>query len=260
MATAPCRIWYQSFLDPSEQQPYFERLEAHLKACASPGAQFEVHGLSPPDRHLSLLTEFRCTASAIRNCIVAQERGYSAFVMGHFPDPGLVECRTAVEMPVIGLGEATLLHACTLGQKFALVTINPVFIPVHEDQIRKIGLQERCVGVRAIETQVATYMRAYEDPQAYQEVKDAFCQQVRPLIDAGAEVVIPSGGMPMLLFSGERGFAIDGAVVLDGLVVAVVQAEAAVRLHQLTGVGVSRRGVYRAAPREAIGEFLGGGS
>ena len=28
MPTAPCRIWYQSFLDPSEQRPYFERLEA----------------------------------------------------------------------------------------------------------------------------------------------------------------------------------------------------------------------------------------
>src|SRR5581483_9430777 len=219
MADADRRIWYQSFVDPDEQRPYIERLQRRLNDCSSPGVRFDVHGISPPDRHLSPLTEFRCAGSAIRNCLVAREQGYDAFVLGHFQEPGLTECRTAVDFPVVGLGEATMLHACTLGGTFALVTINPVFLPWHREQIRKLGLQDRCVGVRALDTQVETYMRAFEDEEAYQEVKTSFCLQVQPLLDAGAEVLIPAGGLPMLLFGRERGFTIRGAIVLDGIAV-----------------------------------------
>jgi len=59
---------------------------------------FEVHGVSPPDRYLSPLTEFRCAGQAIRGGIRAQEQGYDAFVVGHFQEPGLVECRAALRL------------------------------------------------------------------------------------------------------------------------------------------------------------------
>ena len=52
---------------------------------------------------------------------------------------------------MIGLGEATMLHACTLGRKIGLVTINPVFIPYHEDQIAAPRAPARVVAVRAVE-------------------------------------------------------------------------------------------------------------
>ena len=119
---SPARIWYQSFVDPAEQRPYIERLDEYLKGYADPRVCFEVHGISPPDRYLNPLTEFRCAAQVIRNAIQAEQQGYDAFVIGHFQEPGLIECRTALEIPVIGLGEATMLYACTLGRTFGLVT------------------------------------------------------------------------------------------------------------------------------------------
>jgi hypothetical protein len=39
------RLWYQSFVHPTEQRPYIERLQDLLDRAASPGIQFEVHGL-----------------------------------------------------------------------------------------------------------------------------------------------------------------------------------------------------------------------
>ena len=45
-AAAPMRIWWQSFVDPSQNAPYLERLEAYLSEIADPG------------------TSVRCTASA----------------------------------------------------------------------------------------------------------------------------------------------------------------------------------------------------
>jgi len=252
----PARIWYQSFVDPLEQGPYIRRLQQRLDALAAPGVRYEVHGISPPDRHLSPLTELRCAVRTVRHALQAEAEGCDAFVIGHFQEPGLVECRAAVDIPVIGLGEATMLHACTLGRSFGLVTINPVFVPWHRDQIIRLGLQQRAVGVRALDTQVASYVRAFEERSAYDEIKATFAQQAQLLVDEGAEVVIPAGGLPMLLLADERGYTVGGALVLNGIAVVAAMAEAALRLHRLTGAACSRHGSFARAPREAIAEFL----
>src|SRR4030095_6736349 len=114
------RIWYQSFVDAQEQRPYIQRLQERLTAYASPGVRLGVHGMPPPDRYLSPLTEFRCAAQTIENALKAQQQGFDAFVIGHFQEPGLIQCRSAIDIPVIGLGEATMLYACTQGQTFGL--------------------------------------------------------------------------------------------------------------------------------------------
>jgi Asp/Glu/hydantoin racemase len=59
----------------------------------------------------------------------------------------------------VGLGEAAMLYALTLGRKVGLVTINLIFIPWHEDQIPRYGLKERVGGVRTVETDVGDYIR-----------------------------------------------------------------------------------------------------
>jgi len=250
------RIWYQSFVDPVAQRPYFARLQALLDTYAAPGVRFEVHGIDPPDRYLSPLTEMRCAGQAVRNAIEAERSGCAAFVFGHFQDAGLLEARTAVDIPVLGLGESTMLHALTLGRTFGLVTINPVFLPWLRDQIIELGLKRQSAGVRALDTEVATYMKAYEDPVAFREVKEAFAREAMVLVEAGAEVIIPAGGLPMLLLAREQNFAVGGALVLNGLAVVAAMAETAVKLHRLTGAAVSRRGTYAKAPDAAVREFL----
>jgi Asp/Glu/hydantoin racemase len=250
------RIWYQSFVDPQDQRPYIDRLQEYLTAYAAPSVRFEVHGISPPDRYLSALTEFRCADQAIRNAIQAQQQGYDAFVIGHFQEPGLVECRSALDIPVIGLGEVAMLYACTLGRTFGLVTINPVFIPWHRDQIARLSLGQRAIGVRAIDTLVATYMQAFGDDRVYRQVKEDFCQQALPLVELGAEVIIPAGGLPMLLLARENNFTIGGATVLNGIAVVAAMTEVALKLFRLTGIAASRQGTFAKAPPEAIQEFL----
>jgi Asp/Glu/hydantoin racemase len=256
MADTASRIWYQSFVDEREQANYIGRLRLALADYADPGFDFAVHGISPPDRYLHPLTEFRCAGETIRAALAAEADGCDAFVIGHFQEPGLIECRGSLDIPVIGLGESVMLYACALGRKIGLVTINPVFIPWHDEQIARHGLGQRIVGVRAIDADVATFMRAFEDETAYAQVKDEFCRQVRPLIEQGVEVVVPAGGLPMLLFARERDFSIDGAIVLNGIAIVAKAAEMAVKLRRLTGTVVSRRGIYAKAPPEAISEFL----
>ena len=78
---APSRIWYQSFTDPQAQRPYIERLRAHLAAVTDPEFTCEVYGITPPDIHFHLLTEFRIAAQVIRNALEAERQGFAAFVI-----------------------------------------------------------------------------------------------------------------------------------------------------------------------------------
>jgi allantoin racemase len=254
----PARLWYQSFVHPVEQAPYIERLQGMLDASSSPGIKFEVHGLDPPDHMFHPLTEFRCAAQAIRNALEAERAGYDAFVIGHFQEPGLLEIRGALDIPVVGLGEASLLAALSMGRRLGLVTIDPVFIDWHERQVRAHGLDQRVAGVRAIHTDLPGFMRALTDDAGYAQVRANFVAEVRPLVAAGAEVIIPAGGLPMLLFARECPFVIDGALVLNGIAVVAKAAEMALALHRLTGSVVSRRGTYAKASPQCVEEYLRG--
>ena len=191
----PARLWYQSFVHPVEQAPYIKRLQALLDASASPGITFEVHGLDPPDHLFHPLTEFRCAAQAIRNALEAERAGYDGFVVGHFQEPGLLEIRGTLDIPVVGLGEANLLAALSMGRRFGLVTIDPVFIDWHERQVHAHGLDQRFAGVRAIHMDLPGFMRAFTDEASYTRVRADFIEQVRPLVAQGAEVIIPAGGL-----------------------------------------------------------------
>ena len=252
----PYRLWYQSFVHPVEQAPYIERLQGLLDSAAGHGFRFEVHGLDPPDHLFHPLTEFRCAAQTIRTALEAERAGYDAFVIGHFQEPGLLEFRGAVDIPVVGLGEANLLAALSMGRRIGLVTIDPIFIDWHERQVRAYGLDQRVTGVRAIHVDLPGFMRAFTDEASYAKVRTDFVDQVRPLVEAGAEVIIPAGGLPMLLFARECPFVIDGALVLNGIAVVAKAAEMALALRRLTGSVVSRRGTYAKASAECVDEYL----
>ena len=250
------KIWYQSFVDPRQQAAYCKTLLRALNGMAGDGVAFEVHGIVPPDLELHRLTEFRCARQVICHAVEAQRRGYDAFAIGHFQDGGLYEARATVDIPVLGLGEAAMLYACTLGQKIGLVTINPVFIPMHEEQVQRYGLSDRVIAVKAIETDHALLVRAFTEKKTFERVLQQFRKQVNPLVKSGVEVIIPAGGLPSLLFSRLKNFTIGGAVVLNCIAVLAKMAETAVALHRFNGTVASRLSTFQKPSAKALREFL----
>lgn len=252
---APIRIWYQGFTDADVHKPYVDRLQAHLDAVAGPGVTVRFHGVRPPAAHLHAVEELRCSLRAMANALAAEEEGYDAFALGHFQEAGLHEIKAMIDIPAVGLGEASMLFACTLGRKIGLVTIDPVFVPWHEEQVARAGLGGRVVGIAAMRTSPADYMKAFVDEDARRAVREQFRDRARPLLDAGAEVLIPAGGLPMLLLAAAPGFEVDGAPVMNGITVLVKAAETAVRLKRIDGLAVSRRAGYARPSAAALAEF-----
>ena len=181
------------------------------RKIVDPGTTVEVHGITPHDSYAHALVEHRCAREVICNAVRAEREGYDAFVIGHFQDAGLYEARSVVDIPVVALGEASMLHACTLGQRSGIVTINRRYIPWFHHQIGKYGLEKRVAGVHAMQFEPGEILRAYDSQAGFERVVDLFAEQARPLVAEGVEVLIPGGGIPMLLFSRIRGHVVDGA-------------------------------------------------
>ena len=165
------RIWFQGATDRTDMAPYIAKVEAHFKSILDPECTWTFNTTTPPGTTTHALTEYRIGRNFIRNAIEAERQGYDAVAVTHFQDPGLSEAKSAVGIPVLGLGETTLHFACTLGRKLGLVTISPAFIPWHEEQIIKYGLQQRVVGVRAVNAKVPDYIKAFASKAAYAAIQ-----------------------------------------------------------------------------------------
>jgi allantoin racemase len=252
----PTRIWWQSFVDPSQNEPYLRRMQAYLHEIAEPGTTVDVHGLTPPDRGFGRLTELRCSVLAVDGALRAEEDGFDAYAMGHFQDPGLYAARSAVRIPVVGLGEASLHWAAQLGRAIALVSIDQVFERWHVEQAELYGLRERVSHVVGMDAVVDDFAPAFAgDEDAYRRLLERFRALVEPLVADGADVVIPAGALPALLLSREHGLTVSHAPVVNAVAVTLKATEIAVRLARLTGLGPSRGPSFALAPEQALEDF-----
>jgi Asp/Glu/hydantoin racemase len=255
------RIWAQGATDKTGHQSYLAQLLPYMQACVDPDFEIEFHTTTPSVTTLHALSEFRFSREVIRGAIRAESEGYDVFFMNHFQDVGLYEARASVDIPVLGLGESTLLHACTLGRKLGLLAINPAFIPIHTDQVQRYGLQQRVAGIRAIDASMSDYMEAFASSARKTELEVKFIREARKLLDAGADVIVPTGGIPMMLFGNARGANVDGAPVVNGVTVVIKAAEMAVKLRRLGGMGVSRvpQSGFAMPDAKTLDEFLNHG-
>ena len=252
----PIRIRWQSFADVAQNRPYFTRLHQYLNEISSSETVVDVFGITPPDRDFGRLTEFRCSIICVHNIIEAEELGYDACVIGHFQDPGLYEGRASVKIPVIGAGEATMHFAAQVARRMALVTIDPVFEVWHLEQADRYGLRDRISHIVGLGMQPEDFAAAFAgDEDARARTIALFKEKTLPLVQDGAEVLIPAGLLPALLLGQEWDFKVGHAPVLNCAAIALKTAEMWVALHRLNGLQASRGPSFALAPARAIQDF-----
>jgi allantoin racemase len=74
----------------------------------------------------------------------------AAFVIACFGDPGLHALRDRTAKPVLGIQEAAVTTALTLGQRFGIIAILPASIPRHLRAFGSMGVMDRLAGDRAL--------------------------------------------------------------------------------------------------------------
>ena len=255
------RIWHQSFTDLTVMPLYRKTIAEHARAVMEQDAAVTVHGLRPGTyaegcapidaikyRYVATLNELQVCDAAL----VAERDGFDAFALGCFFDPGLRAARSLVDIPVVALGEACALVACSLARKFGLVTLCEDQTADYTDLMLAYGMERRFAGAVTLDPPIDEF--ALEaDEKAARAIEERFDLACAAMIARGAEIIIPADGvLNEFLVRRRRLSARGGVPVMDSLGVLFQHAAFLVRLKATTGLGVSRHQLYAKPSREMV--------
>ena len=152
---------------------------------------------------------------------------FDAFIVAAACEPGLPVAREISDAPVIGIMEASMYMASIVAAKFSIVTVLPRIKPLIEEAVRKSGMMQKCVSIRATNL---TVLECEEKPE---KVMEELTNESKKAIEEDEAEAICLGCSGMTTFAAELENAI-GAPVLDGVVASVKIAEAMVDLKRYT--------------------------
>lgn len=108
------------------------------------------------------------TAAPLLRDHVANDREASAFVIACYSDPGLSLAREVTDRPVLGIGEAAVATALTLGQKFGVISVSDWSVDRHARDMTQRGLAARCAGDRPLRLSVSDTAT----PEAFSRIRE----------------------------------------------------------------------------------------
>ena len=159
--------------------------------------------------------------------LAADQRNAAGFVIACFGDPGLHALRDQTNLPVMGIQEASVMTALTLGQRFGVIAILPPSIPRHLRAFGAMGVLDRLAGDRALGLGVADLA----DPNKSLEAMVATGLRLRD--EDGADVLI-MGCAGMAQYRGALEDA-TGLPVVEPTQAAVSMALGHIQLNLLRG-------------------------
>jgi len=220
-------------------------IEACAKGVLRTDTQIYIRGLShapadsqtSPECYRDSFYQLLSTVQFVKAAIEAQRQGFDAVIMNCFDDLGVEQARSVVDIPVVGIGSASLFFAAQLGRRIGLIVPNlPGQIQYAERQIADLRLSDFFLP-NAIRTDgipfAESWCQALADPKAAIE---RFEPIVIDLLREGAEsVIFGCGGFSLVC--GAHNY---NRVLLNGrthplvipITVALQRAESLVLLHE----------------------------
>jgi allantoin racemase len=246
------KILYLSMSQEKYSSNYFPFLREYVKSVASRDTEVVIRGARVGRIDSYRFWESLDHVSILDSVLEAEQTGFDAVAIGNMLDPGLREARSMVDIPVVGLGETSMLTACMMGSRFGLVSVNRYMGGRFDENVSRYGLRERMAALECMALTPHELDECFSDEVARQRAVDAFKQAARATLAAGAEVIIPAGGRIVAFLNANGIREVDDAPVLDGIVSLISATESAVRLRASMGTFVSRRRLYAKAPAATI--------
>ncbi len=212
--------------NPNTSASITARIEAAARAAASPGTEIVAVTAQMGVPYIVTRAEAAVAACAALELMASAGAGCEAAVIAAFGDPGLDAARELMPVPVVGLAESSMLTACMIGRRFALVSFAAAFAPWYRDSVDRLGLSSRFAGVRCLR-------EGFTSAADVQEEKEAALVDLCRLAaeEDGADVVILAGA-PLAGLAARIGARLP-VPVLDCVAAAVRQAE------MLAGLGLT---------------------
>src|SRR5476649_800321 len=172
--------------NPNTSVGVTDRLVASGRLVASPGT--ELIPMTAPRGVPYIATRAEAAiGSAVMLEMLAEKRGtFDAAVCAAFGDPGLGGARELFDFPIVGMAEAAMLVACTLGRKFAIVSFAKALEPWFAEIVDWHGMTSRCAAIQMLDS-------------AFSNINDVADEKEQLLVDLANKVVTDKGADVVIL-------------------------------------------------------------
>ena len=248
------RIWYQLLASETGLNNSIAATQAIADKAASPGTIVEVHGTTNGalGDNYRLFWHYDAREVIANGLKVRQSGKYDAFVIANSLDPGLVELREMLDIPVTSFMEVSCFTACMMGERFGILVSNEKFVSRYREIAVGYGLRDRLAAVEAVQfDNIRELNDVFDKSNSADRLMNELFDAARRAIAKGAEVLIASG--PKAAFLASKGIReLDGVPLLDCYSLLVKFTEAMIGMHKLTGVCVSRKRLYQSPPKDLV--------
>jgi allantoin racemase len=235
-------------LNPNTSTDITARLAAVAQQAAASGTVLTTATATRGVPYIATRAEAQIGGAIALEMLAERHRDYDAAIIAAFGDPGLFGARELFDIPIVGMAEASMLTACMLGRRFAIVTFARALGPWYQECVDMHGLTSRCAGIRMLDA-------PFKEVGNVQDEKESLLAELagRAALELDADVVILAGA-PLAGLAARVRERIP-VPVIDQMAAAVKQAEALVTL----GVRKATVGAFRrpdAKPTIGLPEAL----
>lgn len=252
------RLWHQSLTDLGMLDAYRRGLTDHLAEVVTDDVVVDLHGMSsgtytsryPGSRIHQVYLQSLHKEQFVSAALTAESAGYDGMIIATIPDLALEECRSLVDIPVVGFGEASFKVASMLGSVIGVVTFDVEHL---EPQLRRnaerYGVGPLLGPMAEADASFDHIVEGLAGGDA-DRVVSAVTEAGRELIARGAQVIVPGPG-PMNLLMARQGLTrIDDVPVIDSLRASAEMCAMLARMRR-AGVYPHRSGFYWGRPERA---------
>ena len=229
--------------NPNTSTGVTDRLVASAKLVASAGTELIPMTAPRGVPYIATRAEAAIGSAAMLEMLAEKQGTFDAAICAAFGDPGLGGARELFDFPIIGMAEAAMLVACTLGRKFAIVSFAKALEPWFAEIVDWHGMSGRCAAIQMLDS-------------AFTNINDVADEKEQLLVDLANKVVTHNGADVVIL----AGAPLAGLAtklrervpvpLVDGIQAAVTMAEGLVRLNPRKAT----MGTYRRpGPKDSTG-------
>ncbi len=231
-------------------------------ACARPETELIMRplrtGLNELDHYDHTYFQLLNSFQVLEGLVQAEKEGADAAIVGCYFDPAMRNARGICRIPIVGVGQSSMMFASLMGRKFAIVVPRPGQIPIEEENLVANGMRSGAIDdrpIRSLHTKLSMGLQTVVAEMDLDSIVEDFKEVSRSCIEDGAEVVIPGclGLAGPLAMSNVTD--VDGAPIVDPLVSAVKVAEAMVDLSRGGRPWISRNLMYKLPSEENVAQI-----
>jgi Asp/Glu/hydantoin racemase len=211
-------------INPNITAAMTDSMAAEARRFASSSTEIVAVTAAFGTQYVENRVEAAIAAHAVLDVLAKHAADCDAAIISAFGDPGLAAAREFADIPIVGIEEAAILTAWTLGRRYSIICLTPRLRTWYIECAQEHGLAGRLASVRALDQPIADITHAKE------QLRDRLLEECMLAIEQDEAEVIIFGGGPIAGLARELADLIP-VPALDGVPCAVRFAEALVGLR-----------------------------